>query len=199
MLRDCSHRDYLSGTGETRAFCEAVGAKSSSARTISSATLSMSAKLRFFSSLKTRSRKHVADSVSIRLNGARPGWSPTRKSVRNTMTGFFRYAYPHSQEVPESGSGPSILATITSAQSTPSTSFSKICLADMDRCSDSCGNHTLCPAACSRSASSLLNARSATENNGPARYIFMCHLRRLHLALILFDVDILEFSHSLFH
>src|SRR5258708_17620759 len=145
-------RDVRKGSGRSRTPDQAANAyptlhgrlappqrvtgSSSSARMISNPTLSAPAKFRFSSSLKTRSRKRVADSVSMRLKGAVPGSSPARKSVRNTITGFFRLAYPDSQQVPESGSGPSMLGTTTSAQSTPSTSFSKICLADMDRCLD---------------------------------------------------------------
>src|SRR6516164_2313014 len=62
-------------------------------------------KMRLSVSSNARSRHADADSLSMRLKGALPGSSPARKSVRNTITGFFWYAYPHSQHVPESGSG----------------------------------------------------------------------------------------------
>src|SRR6266849_4069454 len=77
----------------------------------------------------------------IRLNGPNGGPS-SRMSVRNKITGFLPYAYPHSQHVPLSGSTPSMLATTTSDQSMPATSDSKIWRPVALRCSVSCGRNT---------------------------------------------------------
>ena len=50
------------------------------------------------------------------------------------MIGFLRHTEPHSQQVPLSGSGPSMQATMTSHQSIPCTSVAKMERAVASRC-----------------------------------------------------------------